>query len=545
MNVVNEPSQLPASGLSYWPAEESQAAAEITVGDALRVAADRWGGRTALTAGLPGKPFRRWSFQDLLADSERVGRALLNLFAPGDRVAVWAGNVPEWILLEFGSALAGLTLVTVNPAYGSSELRYVVEQSEVSGLLVQPAHRSRDLLAIARNVVVDVPGVRHLLPLTMVNDFAGTASSSPLPEVRPTDIAQIQYTSGTTGFAKGAMLTHRGVVNNARLYAETIGANPNDVWINPMPLFHTAGCGLATLGALQTGGHHVLPPGFDAAVMLDLLESQRGTVTGNVPTMLIRMLDVQQAAPRDLSTWRLTTLGGAPVPPELVRRAESEARVTVAIGFGQTEASPYITHTQPDDAHPAWIETVGRPLPHVAVKVTDPETGNLQPIGEVGEICTRGICVMTGYYNNPQATAEALDDEGWLHTGDLGSMDDLGYLRVHGRLKDMIIRGGENVYPREIEDVLFEHPAIVNVAVLGLPDPEWGEVVAAFVETQPETQPDAVALAAYCRERLSGYKVPTVWEFVESFPMTTSGKIQKFALRDQHLTDFDATVAHS
>jgi fatty-acyl-CoA synthase len=448
---------------------------------------------------------------------------------------VWAANCPEWLLLEFGAALAGLTLVTVNPAYGREELSYVLRQSRAAGVVVQERYRSRDLLAVAREAVPDVPGRPAVIPLAEL-DAAGPASPD-LPTVGPGDAAQIQYTSGTTGRPKGALLSHRGLVNNGRFFADAINASPGDVWVNPMPLFHTAGCGLGALGAISSGAVHVLPAGFDAGVMLDLIQAERGTVTLSVPTMLIRLLDEHALSPRDLPSWRVSALGGAPVPPELVRRAERELRVQVAIGFGQTEASPYITHTRLDDPEPQRAETVGRPLPHTEVKIVSPETGTTLPPGEVGEICVRGYSVMLGYFDDDAATREALGDDGWLHTGDLGSVDGTGYLRVQGRLRDMIIRGGENIYPREVEDVLVTHPGVADAAVVGLPDPEWGEIVGAFVRLRPGTPPTGEDLDRYCRQHLAGYKVPRVWQFVDSYPQTASGKIQKFALRDQYVRD--------
>ena len=301
-----------------------------------------------------------------------------------------------------------------------------------------------------------------------------------------------------------------------------------------MPLFHTAGCGLATLGALQTGGANVLQcGGFDPDGALGLLDAERGTVVLCVPTMLIRMLDKAETAAKDVSAWRLVTLGGAPVPPEVVRRAQETFGVKVAIGFGQTEASPYITHTLPDDPHPEALATVGRPLPQLEVKISDPDTGETLPLDSVGELRVRGYSVMAGYFDNPEATAETLDGEGWLHTGDLGSMDADGYCRIQGRLRDMIIRGGENVYPPEVEDVLFGHPDVSNVAVVGVPDPEWGESVAAFVQMKDGRPMSDTDLAAYCRERLASFKVPRIWRQVDGLPQTASGKVQKFALRKQ------------
>lgn len=520
---------------SHWMPDRSEPILDQTIGDALREAAGRWRDRTALIDGVAGADRRRWSFEDLLSDSERVARALLARFSPGEHVALWAANCPEWVLIEFGAALAGITLVTVNPAYQAAELAHVLRHSRACGIIVQPDYRGRDLPEIVDGIRPELPDLRAAISLADWEAFLAQAAGTALPPVSPGDRAQIQYTSGTTGFPKGAQLAHRGLANNGRLYARAIGAGPGDVWINPMPMFHTAGCGLATLGALQTGGTQVLPPAFDPAAMLDLFAEERGTIMLSVPTMLIRILEQQAAAPRDVSSWRLVTVGGAPVPPELLRRAAAELGIATAIGFGQTEASPYITHTRPDDPHPDWMSTVGRPLPQVEVKIVDPQTGETVPLDTVGEICTRSPCVMTGYFDNPAGTAEAIDAEGWLHTGDLATMDRYGYCRIQGRLKDLIIRGGENIYPREVEDILFTHPGIAQVAVVGLPHPDWGEVVAAFVQARPGHALDEAGLEEFCRRHLASFKVPRLWRFVDQFPQTASGKIQKFALRDRFL----------
>lgn len=505
-----------------------------SIGDVLLDSVQKWPDRIALVRGSVNASERiRWTYQQLYQQTIRHAWALLTSFRVGDAVAVWAPNYPEWVLLEFGAALAGVKLVTVNPAYLSSELLHVLRQSEAKGLIYAPEYRGRNLGETLLQVRADLPELHAAFPLPVWVEMAEIAQPVALPSVRPDDIAQIQYTSGTTGRPKGAELTHRGLANNGRLYAITIGATSADVWVNPMPMFHTAGCGLVTLGCLQTGGTHVLPPVYDPALMLDLLEAERGSIVLSVPTMMLRMLDHPSRASRDLSSWRLATLGGAPVAPELVRRARDTLNLTVAIGFGQTEASPYITHTEPLDTHPQWWLTVGKPLPQIEVKVVDPESGDVLPIGDVGEVCTRSICVMRGYYRDPEATRATITSDGWLRTGDLGSMDEYGYLRIHGRLKEMIIRGGENIYPREIEDVLFAHPAVANVAVVGVPDADWGEVVAAFVQLRPSREASSAELETYCRSRLASHKVPRCWRFVDGFPQTASGKIQKFALRIQ------------
>ncbi|MFN8633008.1 MAG: AMP-binding protein [Chloroflexota bacterium] len=520
---------------SYWPADTSEPLLETTVGDALRLSAARWPTRDALVFGTPDPTTRRrWTFAALLADAERVARTLLGRFQPGEHVAVWAPNCPEWVLLEFGAALAGLTLVTVNPAYLAAELTYVLRQSQAVGLFVAPEYRGRSLLTVAQEAGGDLPLLREVVSLADWNAFVEVGDlHQALPRVSPDDVAQIQYTSGTTGFPKGALLHHRGLTNNGRLYARRIGGSASDVWLNVMPLFHTAGCVLVTLGALQVGATHVLLPGFDPGLMLELAETERATNFGGVPTMLVALLEHPDFGRRDLSSLRSVGTGGAPVPVELMRRIEATLGVPVNIGYGQTEASPYITHTRLDDDEADRLGTVGRPLPQTEVKIVDPATGETVPTGTVGEVCTRGYLVMRGYFDDPEATAAAIDDDGWLHTGDLGLMDARGYCRIEGRLKEMIIQGGENIYPREIEAVLFAHPAVGDVAVVGIPDQRWGEVVAAFVRPAPGETPTEADLFAYCRQQLASYKTPRLWRFVEQFPQTASGKIQKFVLREQ------------
>ena len=526
------------SSLSYLPAETTEPVFDISIGDALRKAAATWPHRLALVEGVVETGVRRrWTFAQLLGDSEKVARALLRRFAPGEHVAIWAANVPEWVLVEFGAALAGVTLVTVNPAYLGDELAFVLKQSHANGVIVQDTYRNRDLVGTVEAVRNTLPDLRDVIALSEWTEFIGGGDpASPLPEVTAADVAQIQYTSGTTGRPKGARLTHRNLANNGRIYARTVGAGASDIWINPMPMFHTAGCGLCTLGALQTGGTQVLPPGYDPELMLSLFEQERGTVTICVPTMLIRMLDSADIGKRDLSSWRLVTLGGAPVPPELVRRT-LERGVKVAIGFGQTEASPYLTHTLPDDPHPDWISTVGRPLPQTEIKIVDPKTGETLPRGEIGEICARGYSIMKDYFDDPDATRSTIDPEGWLHTGDLGSLNEYGYCRVQGRRRDLIIRGGENIYPREIEDLLYTHPAILGASVVGIPDRDWGEVPVAFIQVKPDHAASSEELMEFCRQQLASYKVPRVWRLVEQFPQTASGKTQKFVLRDRYLAE--------
>jgi fatty-acyl-CoA synthase len=431
---------------SSQPADRTRPVLETTVGGVLREAAERDAGALALIEGTANPvDRRRWTFDDLLADSERVARALLGRFDPGERVAVWAPNSPEWVLVELGAALAGLTLVTVDPALRAGELAHVLSQSGASGIVLAPAHRGNDLRATLADARDGLPNLREAISLADWDDFAGSGSPAErLPRVRPDDPAQIQYTSGATGLPKGAVLHHRGITNNARFWTEILLGGPGDVWVNPMPLFHTAGCVLLTLGPIQHGFTQVLPPGFDPGLVLHLIESERGTLLGGVPTMLLAQLEHPDFPGRDLSTVRCAMAGGATVPPAVVRRVESALDVPLSIVYAQTEASPSITQTRLDDSPTDRAETLGRPHPQVEVRIADPRTGETVPAGTVGAILTRGYHVMSGYFDDVAATAAAIDAGGWLRTGDLGSMDERGYCRIEGRLTEMIVRGGES-----------------------------------------------------------------------------------------------------
>ncbi len=522
------------ASMSYWPADTSEPVYQSTVGGVLRAAAAAGPDLPAMVAGVPDPGARRrWTYAELLAEAEQAARALTARFAPGERVAAWAPNLPEWVVLEYAAGLAGLVLVTVNPAYRPAELAYVLKQSGAAGIFLVPEFRS-PMAEILSEVRPDVPALREVVFFTQWDDFLRTApAAAALPDVDADDIVQIQYTSGTTGFPKGAELTHRGLTNNARFYAERIGLRPGETLVNPMPLFHTAGCAMGVLGTAQSLAVHVPVLAFDPALVLELFEAERAAVFAGVPTMMIAMLDHPDLARRDLSSLRVAVSGGSPVPAELVRRVERTLGVRFSIVFGTTECSPLITQVKLDDPEPDRAETLGSPLPQTEVKIIDVMTGAPVPIGEPGELCARGYMVMRGYHDAPEATAAAIDAEGWYHTGDLASLDSRGYLRIEGRIKDMIIRGGENIYPREIEDVLFEHPAVAEAAVIGVPDGQWGEVVAAFIRLAPgQAAPDPGELRVYCRERLAPYKTPVRWEFVDAFPMTPSGKIQKFKLRE-------------
>jgi fatty-acyl-CoA synthase len=532
----------PRLASSYWAAVDSDLVVEHTVGSLLREAAERAPATTALVEGLPApEDRRRWTYAELLDEAEATARALLQRFSPGERIAVWANNIPEWVLLQMGAALAGLTLVTVDPALRSAELRHVLGQSRAAGVFLRTEYRDNPMAATLEGIRSALP---HLREAVLFDDWdAFRASGVPtqeLPAVSPDDPVQIQYTSGTTGTPKGAVLRHRGQVNNARLsYARLLDMRPGEAWLNTMPMFHTAGSVLATLAPIASLGTHVLMPWFDPALFLRLLAEERSAIFGGVPTMLLALLAHPDLATTDTSSVRVALTGGATCPPDLARRLESTLGVPMAIIYAQTEASPGITMTRPfEDGPKDRTETLGRPLPATEVAVLDPvDRRSIVPPGTTGEMCTRGYHVMIGYFDDPAQTATAIDGDGWLHTGDLASMDERGYCRIEGRLKEMIIRGGENVFPREIEHALLGHPGVHDVAVLGVPDERWGEQIAAFVVPAPGADVGEDALTQYCRDRLARHKVPRIWRFVDRFPTTGSGKIQKFPLLESLASD--------
>src|SRR3954468_16702637 len=455
---------------SHYPADQSEPVLDTTVGGILREAAEAVPDELALIGGHPDPAERRrWTYAELLDDAERCGRALLGRFAPGERIAVWAPSIPEWEVVEFGAALAGLILVTVNPAYKPGELKYVLEQSGSAGIFLVPEFRGNPMAESLASVRSELDGLREAIAFTDFEAFlASGASTEALPHVDPDDPVQIQYTSGTTGFPKGALLHHRGLTNNARLTLGQFDLAPGEAYVNPFPLFHTAGGGLGALGCVSHRLAHVPVLAFEAGLMLDLIESERAAALAGVPTVLIALTEEPGFETRDLSSVRAALSGGALVAPDLVKCIEDRLGVRFSIIYGQTESSPVITQRRLDDSCHDRAPTVGRPLPQTEVRVVDPASGETLPCGAVGELCTRGYLVMHGYYEMPDATEAAIDEGGWLHTGDLASMDERGHCRIEGRLKDMIIRGGENIFPKEIEQRLFCHQQVGDAAVVGI-----------------------------------------------------------------------------
>ena len=525
---------------SYFPAQTDDEVYDHTVGGLLIEAAKRTPDAPALQgADMDGTLGRVWTYKELLEDSERQARALLTRYKPGERITVWAPNIPEWVILEYGAALAGLTLVTANPAYQPAELQYVVEQSESVGLFLINEYRGNPMGRIAEEVKQKVSAIRELVDMEDSSAFyAGEDTHTEFPEVKTDDPAQIQYTSGTTGFPKGALLHHRGIANNARMAYKRLGSREGDVILNYMPMFHTAGCAILTLGSVQFSSKMIIAKLFSPPHMLEIIESEKVDMMLGVPTMLIGLIEAQAASPRDTSSVRIACSGGSMVPPELVRQVKRVFGCDFETVYGQTEVSPILTQTRADDSIEDLCDTVGQALPQTEISIRSPEFNRIVKIDEVGEICSRGYGSMLGYNNNPKATKETIDSEGWLHTGDLGTMDSRGFVKVTGRVKEMIIRGGENLFPAEIENVLQEHASVAEVAVVGVPDPKWGEIVACFVRIAAGHSLDSDALIAHCRKSLSPQKTPAHWVEVSEWPLTGSGKIRKFMLRQKFIEGF-------
>jgi fatty-acyl-CoA synthase len=508
---------------------------DVTLGQLLEQAARSAPDRIALIAGVPDPAARRqWTYAELHTEAQRTARALLTRFKPGERVAVWAYNLPEWVMMEFGAAMAGMVLVTVNPGFRANEVEYVLKQSRAAGVFVVPAFRGNPMLETVHQVAVRCPELREIISFDDWASFiaAGDDSRIALPDVKPTDPVMIQYTSGTTGFPKGALLHHRGLANNGADTAVQMGVEPGDVFVTTMPLFHTGGCVCCVLGAVSRAATQVLLEAFEPGLVLEMFASYRGNAMVGVPTMLVAMLEHPSFATTDLSSVKAICSGGSTVPAALVTRFEKELGAPFTIVFGQTECSPVAAMTKTTDTIEDKAGTIGLPLPNMENKIVNPDTGKTVPIGEIGEFCTRGYHIMLGYFEMPDASAASIDADGWLHTGDLCAMDARGYCTVEGRLKDMIIRGGENIYPRELEELLFRHPNISEIAVVGLPHEKWGEEVAAFIRPAQGAVIDKEELSAYMRASLAPHKTPKHWFVVEAFPLTGSGKIQKFKLRE-------------
>ena len=520
---------------SYWPAEPGDVL-DVSLGDLLRSAAATVPDRVGLVDAVEDAASRRsWTYAEFLADAERAARALLNRFEPGDRVAIWAPNSANWVILQQAISLAGLVLVPANPAYRARELEYVLRQSGAAGLAHADSYRGFDLTTVVDELRPKLPGLKAAISFSDWTAFLDSGDPDrELPAVKPLDPLQIQYTSGTTGFPKGALLHHKGLINAAKLVAERAGMSDGGVNINAMPMYHIGGGAVTSFGTLAHRGTFVILPRFDPALMLEAFETYRGTHTLVVPTMLIALLEHPHREKRDLSSIQTIMSGASAVPATLIRRTVKTLECGTTILFGQTEMHGVISQTRLTDSPEDQADTVGQPLPNLEVKVADPVTGEVMPVGGQGEICCRGYQNMIEYYDLPDATRQTIDSGNWLHMGDLGHMDERGFIKITGRLKDMVIRGGINIYPREIEELLQTHPAVAEAAVVGVPDEKWGEQLAAVIRLNPGAgRPSASDLRAFCRAQMSAHKTPAYWSFVETMPVTPTGKIQKFVLRDQ------------
>ncbi len=488
----------------------------------------------------------RWTYAEFGARVDRVARALVGAgLQPGDRMGIWAPNCAEWLLVQYASAKAGVILVNVNPAYRTSELEFVLNQSGCRVLISARAFKTSDYGAMVTEVAPRCPALERTVFLDS-GDWeellAAGDAELPLPAgLQFDDPINIQYTSGTTGFPKGATLTHHNVVNNGFFIGETCRYTPEDKVCIPVPFYHCFGMVLGNLACTTHGACIVIPaPAFEPHATLDAVQSERCTSLYGVPTMFIAELDLPEFDEFDLTSLRTGIMAGSPCPVEVMRNVIDRMHMAeVTICYGMTETSPVSTQTSADDDIDHRTSTVGRVHPHVEIKVIDPASGACVERDVPGELLTRGYSVMLGYWNDPEQTAEAVDAAGWMHTGDLATMDRDGYVNIVGRSKDMIIRGGENIYPREIEEFLYTHPAIRDVQVVGVPDERYGEEIAALVIAREPGTIDADAVREFCRGKIAHYKIPRYVISVDEFPMTVTGKIQKFKLRDQAIEWLD------
>ena len=559
-------------GRSYWQAEtDSGPLFEMTIGDLL----DRRAGELPTQEAIVYSCYPefgdslniRWTYQEYRERANTVARGLIALgLKHGDHIAIWAINLPEYPLIQMAAAKVGLVLVTVNPLLKAAEVEYILKQGDIRALFCMASIRDHDCLSTIRSMTT--PGSQHgevssdHLPMLRYISLLGAPPDSSQEQEgwRPTffgemvaagsqvsdaelherqaavtlaDPALIMYTSGTTGFPKGAVLTHRGILNDAAFFIDRWRVNQNTRFCAPVPFFHVFGAIGYILTALYTGGtlHPMLT--FDAVKALQIISRERCSFSGGVPTMLIAMLQHPDFGSYDIRSLKQVMCGGAPVPVSLMEQVKARMGADISILFGQTESSGAITATLPDDSFDLKSATVGTPLPYTEIKIMDPVTREIVPCGKCGEICCRGVLVMAGYHSMPEKTSETIDEEEWLHTGDLATMNHQGYINIVGRLKDMIIRGGENLYPAEIEAFLMHHPKVADTQVVGVPDAFMGEEAVAILRLVPGESADEAEIRNYCQANISKYKIPKYIRYVTDYPMTASGKVKKFELRAQ------------
>ena len=537
---------------------------EQTIGAFFDAMVERFPEREALVVVHQG---RRYSYRQLQQASRQLASALLKLgLTPGDRVGIWSHNNAEWVLMQLATAMTGLVLVNINPAYRTAEVEYALNKVGCQALVVMPRFKTSDYLGMLRELApewahaktgeplqsatlphlnhaiwIDVagegaeePGFQRFSELMQTGDAADPRLAQTARLLHNTDAINIQFTSGTTGFPKGATLTHRNILNNGFFIGEAMRLTEADRLCIPVPLYHCFGMVLGNLAVLTHGGCIVYPnDAFEPLSVLQTVQAEKCTGLHGVPTMFIAELDHPRFAEFDLSTLRTGIMAGSPCPIEVMKRVQRDMHMDeVTIAYGMTETSPVSCQSSTDTPLDKRVATVGLVQPHLEVKIVDPESGAMVPRGATGELCTKGYSVMQGYWDDPARTAEAIDAEGFMHTGDLATMDDEGYVNIVGRSKDMVIRGGENVYPREIEEFLYRHPKVQDVQVVGVPDQRFGEELCAWIVVKPGQQLDEDEVRAFCKGRIAHYKVPRYIRFVAEFPMTVTGKIQKFRIRD-------------
>ena len=531
---------------SYARGDTSAAMLDETIGANLDRAVARFGDRDALISCAQE---RQYTYAELGAAVDELARALLAAgLKVGDRIGIWSPNCAEWTLVQYATAKLGAILVNVNPAYRTSELEYALRQSGCRMLIAAPAFKTSDYRAMIEEVRPSLPSLERVVFLDSpdwdelvagaagVSDDALRARSAGLA---PDDAINIQYTSGTTGFPKGATLTHRNILNNGYFVGEGCRYTEEDRICIPVPFYHCFGMVMGNLGATSHGAAMVIPaPAFEPEATLRACAQERCTSLYGVPTMFIAQLDHPRFGDYDLSSLRTGIMAGSPCPVEVMKRVMDLMHMSeVGIAYGMTETSPVSTQTAFDDPVEKRVGSVGRVHPHVEVKVVDPEGGATVARGEAGELCTRGYSVMAGYWNDTERTAEAIDADGWMHTGDLATMDGEGYVNIVGRSKDMVIRGGENVYPREVEEFLYGHPSIADVQVIGVPDVRYGEELMAWIIPREGASLDVEAVREFCAGRIAHYKIPRYVKTVDTFPMTVTGKVQKFKMREQAIDE--------
>jgi fatty-acyl-CoA synthase len=546
--------------LSWVKGADAPPLLETTIGQALDAAAATWGEADAVVSTFQNI---RWSWAALARRADDLAAGLLALgLQPGDRLGIWSPNCAEWALTQFAAAKAGIILVTINPAYRLSELEYTLNKVGVKALVAAERYKTSDYVGMVEALAPElpdsfpgalqaqkVPTLRAAIKIGGgarpgwfdIGDLPGLVEDAHyerLAEIAgrldPRDAINIQFTSGTTGLPKGATLTHRNILNNGYFVGLAQQLGPVDRICTPVPLYHCFGMVMANLAAVTHGCALVYPaPTFDPEATLAAIEAERCTALYGVPTMFIAVLNAASFASRDVASLRTGTMAGSPCPVEVMKQVIERLHMAdVTIAYGMTETSPVSFQTGPDDPVERRVSTIGRVQPHLEVKIVD-EAGETTPRGVAGEVCTRGYSVMLGYWDDAERTAEAIDPDGWMHTGDLGVIDTDGYGNIVGRIKDMVIRGGENIYPREIEEFLYTHPKVADVTVVGLPDPKMGEELCAWIKLAPGESAEEDEIRAFCRGRIAHYKIPRYVRFVDEFPMTVTGKVQKFVIRDR------------